>query len=135
MSNPALTTSLQKPASRASVKRHLKAEEEAHERAVHKAVDARDGHRCRVCGRRCDPHAIDLLRRAHRHHLVYRSAGGATTTGNLVSLCADCHADVHRHVLDVRGDGDTGIKIWCLSAEDGWYQVKRETACGQTERD
>lgn len=123
-----------KPEPRARVKRQKVAQDEAAWLAVCKVVDARDRHHCRACGRRCDPNASDLLRHGHRHHLTYRSAGGQDTTENLVTLCAECHADEHAHRLKVEGNGDTGIEVWRLST-DGWYLVRREVRCGEVERD
>ena len=92
-------------------------------------------YRCRVCGRRCDPNAADLVRHGHRHHITYRSAGGQDVSSNLVLLCNECHADEHAHRLKVEGDGDTGIEVWRLNDDGGWFLVRREVAVGQTERD
>lgn len=74
------------------------------DRLVYAAVDRRDGQRCRVC------HAFagDAIQ---RHHIVYRSLGGATTSQNVVSLCAADHADVHGGRLKIRGDADAAIQI------------------------
>lgn len=76
-----------------------------------------------------------MLRRGERHHLTYRSAGGGHTTDNVALICSGCHADVHRHVLDLRGNADTGIEVWRLSEQDGWYLVRRELAPQRWERD
>jgi 5-methylcytosine-specific restriction endonuclease McrA len=109
-----------------------KAEKEAHERTVHQAVDARDHHTCRVCGRYCSPLAVTLLERSHRHHVVYRSKGGPTETWNLVTLCASCHHDEHDGTIQLSGDADArdkatgklrGIKVERQS-ETGWKVEK-----------
>jgi 5-methylcytosine-specific restriction endonuclease McrA len=46
----------------------------------------RDGWRCQQCG-------------AHKnlqvHHIVHRSQLGASTTENLITLCAECHRAEH----------------------------------------
>lgn len=123
-----------KPEPRARTKRKADADARDAWVAVCKVVDHRDGKRCRVCGRRCDPNAADLVRHAHRHHITYRSAGGQDTSDNLVTLCAECHADEHAHRLKVEGNGDTGIEVWRLN-NDGWYLSAREVRCGQVERD
>ena len=123
-----------KPQPRAVSKHRKRVEEEANLREVTKQVHARDGRRCRVCGRRCDPNAVDLLARAHLHHIAYRSAGGQDTTDNLVTLCAFCHAEEHAHTLKVDGNADTGIEVWRLG-DEGWHMLKREVRCGEVERD
>lgn len=76
----------------------------AHYRVVCRAVDARDGMRCRVCG-----HA--LFTGAHHHHIVPRSLGGKDTTANLIRIDADCHAAIHAHTLTVTGNADGHLLI------------------------
>lgn len=105
-----------------------RAEKQATERTVNTDVDHRDNHRCRVCGRWCNPDAVTLLERAHRHHLLYRSRGGEDTTANKATLCPDCHADEHGGKLKLSGDADLrdpitrtlcGIKVE-RPCEAGW---------------
>ncbi|MBI5852080.1 MAG: HNH endonuclease, partial [Planctomycetes bacterium] len=55
-------------------------------------VFARDGQACANCKSR---------RGLHAHHVHWRSKGGPTTPGNLVTLCARCHSLVHENFLDV----------------------------------
>ncbi len=114
--------------SRYDRKAQRKAQDAAHERTVHQAVDTRDRNCCRVCGHYCSPLAIGLLERSHRHHLIYRSAGGPTTTSNLVTLCSRDHHDEHQHVLRLSGDADArdkatgrlrGVKVERL-VDGGW---------------
>lgn len=94
--------------------------------AVCKAVDLRDKRTCRCCGRHADPNAIGLTKRADRHHIIYRSAGGRDETSNLITLCAGCHDAEHRHQLDVRGDADIGVEFWSKNVEGEWFLSKRE---------
>lgn len=54
--------------------------------AVRRAVLKRDKERCVVCER-----AGSL----HLHHYVPVAKGGVNATGNLVTLCANCHMAVH----------------------------------------
>lgn len=121
--------------SRVAVKRQQKADAEAVWREVCQRVDERDKGRCRVCGRRCNPFATEMLYKAHRHHIIYRSAGGVDTTWNLVTVCPDCHSDEHAHRLRVVGDGDQGIEVWRLDSEETWYLHSREIAVHRVERD
>jgi 5-methylcytosine-specific restriction endonuclease McrA len=102
--------------------------EKAHERIVHQAVDVRDHHTCRVCDHYCSPLAVGLLERSHRHHLVYKSAGGPTETWNLVTLCASCHNGEHQKRMQLSGDADArdlvtgrlnGVCVETLT-ESGW---------------
>lgn len=56
-------------------------------RELHRRVLERDGRRCQVCGRM---HHLQV------HHQQYRSRSGQDTEQNLITLCAECHARVHR---------------------------------------
>lgn len=104
-------------------------------RAVCKVVDARDGRACRACGRRSDPEAMGLLR-GHRHHIVYRSAGGLNTSDNLCVLCASCHSDEHvKRTLRVEGNADVALTFWKKDLTDCWYVFRQEVAVRQFERD
>lgn len=113
-------------------KKQRKAEQTQQLREVYQAVDARDHHTCRVCGRYCSPLAVGLLARGHRHHLAYRSRGGQDTTANLCTLDAHCHADVHAGRMRLSGDADareasTGrLKGICVEvpSESGWRVEK-----------
>jgi hypothetical protein len=104
------------------------------ERALFKAVDARDGRNCRCCGRKSDPNAICLTKRGHRHHIVYRSAGGSDTTANLVTICYECHNDEHQHRLRIEGNADDALTFW-RHDKDGWYVWARELSVGVFEKD
>lgn len=121
--------------SRVDVKRVRKAEDRAAWAAVCKQVDARDQGRCRVCGRRCSPNAVGMLERAERHHIEYRSLGGEDYAYNVVTLCAGCHSDQHRGVIDVRGNAHWGIEVWRKDDDGQWYLSAREIAVGKVERD
>jgi 5-methylcytosine-specific restriction endonuclease McrA len=116
-----------------------KAEQEANWRAVCKQVDRRDHYRCRACGSQCDPDAVDLLEKAHRHHLAYRSKGGQDVASNLLTLCARCHDHEHRHLLriDVGVHGADGpIEVWRFNrTEEMWYLARREQGIHRIERD
>lgn len=68
-------------------------------RAVYAAVTARD-RGCRHCGR-----AWGL----HRHHLVFRSQGGETRSGNVLLLCDRCHGKVHARTLVIHGTDADGV--------------------------
>ncbi len=75
------------------------------DRLVYQAVDARDGHRCRVC---LQYRAFDI----QRHHIVARSLGGKTTTSNVISLCAECHlVGVHLKKIVLSGNADDQVDI------------------------
>jgi 5-methylcytosine-specific restriction endonuclease McrA len=117
-----------------------KADAEAAWTAVCKAVDARDGKACRCCDKRSDPDATGLLTRGHRHHLIYRSAGGKDTTENICTLCARCHDDEHTSELLI--DGPTmplnadGPLIFSRRDLDGnWFVVREEVAVRVIRRD
>jgi len=46
----------------------------------------RDGWRCQSCG---------TMTNLEVHHRVFRSQGGDDSELNLITLCAECHAQVH----------------------------------------
>ena len=56
-------------------------------RALHHQVLERDNWRCQNCG---------SMQNLQVHHLRLRSHSGPDEEQNLITLCADCHAQVHR---------------------------------------
>ena len=82
-----------KPEPRARVKARAKRRQSKADAAVYAAVDARDGGRCRVC----------MQPGTERHHIVFRSRGGATSEANVLLLDADCHRAVHARRLVIHG--------------------------------
>lgn len=60
---------------------------------VKRAVRARDGYRCVICDHK------DSL---HLHHVKPVAEGGPNATGNLVTLCANCHMAVHQGLVKVK---------------------------------
>jgi 5-methylcytosine-specific restriction endonuclease McrA len=54
----------------------------------------RDRNQCRSCGTGGE-NKLTL------HHIVYRSQGGGHLEENLVTLCLDCHRDIHEGYLDI----------------------------------
>jgi hypothetical protein len=122
--------------SRVETAKKRKADADATWRAVCKEVDLRDGKHCRCCDKRSDPDATGLLVRGHRHHLVYRSAGGKDVAPNLVSLCADCHAAEHQHRLRIEGgDANGPLIFWRKDADDHWFIAREEIAVRVVRRD
>ncbi|MEW6745268.1 MAG: HNH endonuclease signature motif containing protein [Planctomycetota bacterium] len=65
-------------------------------------VLARDGFRCRCCGCR-----VNLM----AHHIEWLSSGGKTEAGNLLSLCAHCHALVHEGLLVIVGQAPDHVRF------------------------
>lgn len=120
---------------RVDEKRERKTEAEAIWRAVCKAVDARDGRICRCCDKRSDPEATGLLERGHRHHIIYRSAGGADSTSNICTLCANCHSAEHHHRLRIEGDPDVALTFFRTDERGAWFTCREEIAVRQVRRD
>jgi 5-methylcytosine-specific restriction endonuclease McrA len=56
-------------------------------RELHRQVLERDGWRCQNCGSK---HNLQV------HHLKFRSQSGGDEEQNLITVCADCHARIHR---------------------------------------
>jgi 5-methylcytosine-specific restriction protein A len=57
---------------------------------VRRQVQARDGYTCQRCGRQ----SIDV----QKHHIRPLAQGGIDAPFNIATLCADCHALVHREL-------------------------------------
>lgn len=75
-------------------------------------VRARDGHQCQACHIPVFVDARNPLQRAQVHHIQYRSRGGADAQKNLITVCAECHAKIHAHELEVIGS----------HAKDVWFR-------------
>lgn len=56
---------------------------------IRECVFKRDDHKCRICG----AHAQSV------HHIRPRQFGGKNHPRNLISLCRECHAEVH-YIID-----------------------------------
>jgi 5-methylcytosine-specific restriction endonuclease McrA len=54
---------------------------------LQRQVLERDGWRCQVCG---------SMQNLQVHHLKFRSQSGGDEEQNLITLCAECHARMHR---------------------------------------
>lgn len=80
---------------RVIAKRALRLETERQLREARRFVRARDGGKCRCCGKPG----------AEMHHLKYRSHGGDHDPNNLALLCHRCHEDIHAHLIEVRFSG------------------------------
>jgi 5-methylcytosine-specific restriction endonuclease McrA len=63
----------------------LRLEPEAHEQ-LYRQVLERDGWRCQACGKRANLQV---------HHIVLRSQSGADIEDNLITLCSECHDQIH----------------------------------------
>jgi len=55
--------------------------------SLRQQVLRRDGWRCQSCG---------AMTRLEVHHKHFRSQSGDDSGENLITLCAKCHADIHR---------------------------------------
>jgi len=121
--------------SRVDVAAKKKADAEKVWRDVRKLVDQRDGKQCRCCDKRSDPEATGLLTRGHRHHVVYRSAGGADTIDNLVTLCAQCHSDEHHSKLRIEGNPEVSLTFFRKDEAGEWFTVREEVAVRVVRRD
>ena len=121
--------------SRHDTAKQKKADAEKAWREVCAAVDLRDGKACRCCDKRSDPDASGLLTRGHRHHIVYRSAGGKDVTSNLVSLCAECHSAEHHNRLKVEGNPDVALTFYRKDEAGAWFTVREESAVRVVRKD
>ena len=55
-------------------------------RQLHLQVLQRDGWRCQVCGR---------MNGLEVHHIRFRSQNGDDSEENLITLCSECHRQMH----------------------------------------
>ena len=115
-----------KPSPRWIEKAQRKADEAKAIKACYAAVDARDGHRCRVC--RKPVGGVGMLEARHRHHLVYRSRGGEHSAANVLTVCVKCHAAIHDAEIRLSGNANARASesgVLCgvtleRYAEGGW---------------
>ena len=56
-------------------------------RELQRQVLQRDGWRCQTCG---------SMQHLQVHHLQFRSQAGGDVEQNLITLCTECHEQVHR---------------------------------------
>lgn len=75
-------------------------------RAWARAVKARAGYRCEVCGgTRLGLEAHHIVRRSQSRRLRYDLANGAC-------LCLRCHREADQHILRIYGRDDRQRVIW-----------------------
>jgi len=90
------------------------------DKKISRAVFLRDNWHCRHCNsnQNLDP-----------HHVIYKSAGGADTLDNLITLCRACHDGIHTGrikvevVMVLEKEGDIIVKFW----KRGGYGRNKET--------
>lgn len=75
--------------------------------AVCRAVELRDGFRCRCCKGR----VVKTIRlqgdRLEHHHVIPLSLGGPDTVENVAITCKNCHDDRHvSRVLHIKGNAE-----------------------------
>jgi hypothetical protein len=107
------------------------------QRAVYRHVTEREGHRCRVCAAWCSGQPTSLLAAGHHHHIIYASAGGPCTPGNICLLCAQCHNEEHQHRLRIEGmaEGPPWLTLWTREADGAWVVWRQETGVREYARD
>ncbi len=97
-----------KPEPRWKSKRKKVTEESSDIKDAYQLVDERDERKCRICRRWVG--GIGMLNAVHHHHLISRSIAPREikhTTGNIASLCNDCHDLVENSgLLRISGDAD-----------------------------
>ena len=124
---------------RADRKAQRDTERDAAWRACRKAVDARDHRDCRCCGQGTNPDDIGLIR-GHRHHIVYRSAGGLDTSQNVITLCWTCHNAEHKSrlridVIDAALGANGPVEFWRTDEAGAWFLSRRELDVHRVEQD
>jgi 5-methylcytosine-specific restriction endonuclease McrA len=97
---PRLLVRAEKRQQRAAAAKRLRAE-----------VRGRDGHQCQCCHLPVFVNASNPLQRAQVHHIQYRSQGGPNEHRNLVTVCAECHARIHAHDIEVVGTNAMNVRF------------------------
>lgn len=121
--------------SRVDLALEKKKADETQWRTVCALVDARDERTCRCCDKRTNPDMTGLLR-GHRHHIVYRSAGGKDDTANVVTLCPKCHDDEHiKRTLQIEGNADVALLFFRKDEAGAWFVSREEIAVRQVRKD
>lgn len=69
----------------------MKKRSSAHTNAQRRGKE-RDLHTCQICG------STD---HTEGHHLIDFAFGGAADKDNIVTLCHDCHQNVHKGLIDL----------------------------------
>ena len=62
-------------------------------------VLARDKHKCQLCKGKSKCAQLEV------HHIVFRSVGGSDEPENLITLCKDCHKDLHADKIETKLKG------------------------------
>jgi 5-methylcytosine-specific restriction endonuclease McrA len=84
--------------------------EDKHWHDVCRAVDARDGMRCRACGRKVVRTLARQVDRLEHHHVIPRSLGGQDEAKNVANICLECHDDRHvTRTLEIRGNANSKL--------------------------
>jgi len=52
----------------------------------------RDNHACQICGSK---------NHTEGHHIIDYCFGGAANSDNIITLCNDCHTNVHKGLIDI----------------------------------
>lgn len=106
-------------------------------RTVYAQVTAREGQRCRICDKWCNPTATTLLAKGHHHHIVYESACGPTTIENVCYLCATCHNAEHQHRIEITGNAQDApwLTLRKKDIAGEWYVWKQEIGIREYEKD
>ena len=81
--------------------------------ARRRAVYQRDNYTCQQCGHRSGPHAGSNGVVLHAHHHVSLSQGGWNHLRNLVTVCQNCHDQIHGHLTGhgYRGRSYNGARV------------------------
>jgi 5-methylcytosine-specific restriction endonuclease McrA len=91
---------------RAVTKAVRKRDEEAERKRIKKLVFARDGGKCRVCGKPA----------TEMHELLFRSLMGERSLENSVAVCTfeanNCHSLLQTHAIAVEGEDANGRLVF-----------------------
>ena len=80
-------------------------------RKLRSSVIKRDDYACTVCEAR--------RKRLYMHHVVPEKDGGATEAANLVSVCQDCHVEIHRQQRAAENKLYAERRKWTSLIENG----------------
>jgi len=81
----------------------------------------RDNYQCQKCKKKKVPFNV--------HHIIYRSKGGTDVPSNLITLCKECHADLHEGKIEIKKTRSktkhaTHENIICSKLKEVWDFVE-----------
>jgi hypothetical protein len=85
--------------------------------SLRRQIYERDNYSCQNCGRQGGKYGNSEL---HAHHITPLSQGGENSPENLITLCSNCHSDLHGQEIgsgepsEKKNDGNEEVAIMII---------------------